>query len=140
MDLKKGGERGGRTEEGENQPNVSPPVAVVHIQLGVVFIPNRDRTVPTKRGIRRVIQVPAKVLYELARPTDTRFGRGRVEDGELLRVTSDFETTVKRREVVRSNSEWEEGKKKTYCSSVVSIEPVILTQGFNWYNHDRNQP
>lgn len=27
----------------------------------------------------------------------------------------------------------------TYWSSVVSIELVILTQGFNWYNH-RNQP
>ena len=27
-----------------------------------------------------------------------------------------------------------------YCSSVVSIELVILIQGFNWYNHGRSQP
>ena len=27
----------------------------------------------------------------------------------------------------------------TYCSSVVSIELVILTQGSSWYNHTRIQ-
>jgi hypothetical protein len=31
-------------------------------------------------------------------------------------------------------------RRGTYCSSVESIEEVILTQGFNSYNHTRNQP
>ena len=129
-----------RTEEGENQPNVSPPVAVVHIQRGVVFIPNCDGTIPAKRGTCRVIQVPAEVLHELIRPTSARFVRGWVENGKLLRVTGDFETAAKRWGVVRSYSEMKEGEKRAYCSSVVSIELVILTQGFSSYNHDRNQP
>ena len=128
-----------RTKECETQPNASPPVAVVHIQRSVVFISNRDGTIAAKRGIYRVIQVPANVLNEVACPTGTCLVQGWIEDGELFRVASDFETAVERW-VVRFRSKFDEWKKRTYCSSAVSIELVIRTQGFNWYNQDRNQP
>ena len=42
--------------------------------------------------------------------------------------------------MVRSCYKGRRGREGTYCSSVVSIELVILTQGFNSYNHTRSQP
>jgi len=138
-----GGAGGRRTKEDENQPNVSPPVPVAHIQRGVVFIPDRDGTVPTERGVGRVIQVPAKVSNELVRPSRARLVRGWVEDGEFFRVARDFEIAVKRSEIGGLGLWWRGRSRRgegTYCSSVVSIELVILTQGFNSYNHTRNQP
>jgi len=138
-----GGAGGQHTKEDENQPNVSPPVPVAHIQRGVVLIPDRDGTVPTERGVGRVIQVSAKVSDELVSPSRARLVRRWVEDGEFFRVAYDFETAVKRSERGRLGLCWKgrSGRGEgTYCSSVVSIELVILTQGFNSYNHTRNQP
>ena len=89
-----GGAGGRHTKEDENQPNVSPPVPVAHIQRGVVFIPDRDGTVPTKGRVRWVIQVPSKVSDEFARPSRARLVRGWVEDGEFFRVAGDFEAAV----------------------------------------------
>lgn len=129
-------ERGGqRTEKGEDQPNVPPSVLEPHIQRGVILITNRDRTVPTKRGFDGIIQVPAKVLNEIASPGRTCLAKRWVENREFLRVTGDFEAAI---EGCQGES-CLEGGRETYCNSVVSIEEVILTQGFNWYSHTRNQ-
>jgi hypothetical protein len=91
-----GDERGGHTKEGEDQPNISPPVPELHIQRGIVLIPNRDRTVSTERAFVGVGQVPAKVLDEIVCPSRARFAQGWVEDGEFFRVASDFEVAGKR--------------------------------------------
>ena len=93
-DILEGG-RERRTKEGENQPDISPPVPVAHIQRGVVLIPDRDGTVPTERGVGRVIQVPSEISDELVRPSRARLVRGWVEDGELFGVAGDFEAAVK---------------------------------------------
>jgi hypothetical protein len=91
--------RGRHTEEGENQPNVSPPVPIVHVQRGIVLIPDRDGTVPTEPGFGRVIQVPAKVSNELVRPGRARLVQGWVEDREFLRIACDLEPADKRNSV-----------------------------------------
>jgi len=90
------GTRGRHTKEGENQPNVSPPVSVAHIQRGVVLITDRDGTKPTKGVVGRIIQVSAKVLDELVGPSRARLVQRWVEDGEFLGFTGDFETAERR--------------------------------------------
>jgi len=94
---RRGEGEGRHTKEGENQPNVSPPILIFHIQRGVILIPNRDGTIPTKRGFDRVIQVPAKVFNEIVRPSRARLVQGWVEDREFFRVACDLETAVKNR-------------------------------------------
>ena len=93
-----GGRKVRHTKEGENQPNVSPPVPVVHIQRGVVLIPDRDGTIPAKGIVGRVIQVPAEVLNEIVRPSRACLVQRWVEDGELFWVAGDFETAGKVKE------------------------------------------
>ena len=88
------GRGGSHTKEDENQPNISPPILVVHIQPGVVLVPDRDGTIPTKRGFGRVIQVPAEVLDEIVRPSPARLVQGWVEDREFFRIACDLEATV----------------------------------------------
>ena len=90
-----GGAGGRHTKEDENQPNVSPPVPVAHVQRGVVFIPDRDGTVPAKGRVRWVIQVPSEISNELVRPSRACLVRGWVEDGELFRIAGNFEAAVK---------------------------------------------
>lgn len=86
--------KGGCIEEGANKKNVFPPAIVVHIQLGVIFVRNRDGKTPTKRSIHWVIQVLAEVLYELVRPARTHFVRGWVEDGELISFMGGFQNIM----------------------------------------------
>ena len=103
------------------------------MQRGVILIPNRDGTIPAKRGFSGIVQVTAEVLNEIVGPGRTRLTQRWVEDGEFLRVTGDLEATGKMgEEVVRETvpffPQMEGG---TYRNSVESIEAVILTQGFN---------
>ena len=91
------GRRERHTKESENQPNVSPPVPVAHIQRGIVLIPDRDGTIPTKRSIGRVIQVPSKVLNEIVRPSRAGLVQRWVEDGELFGPACNLEAAVERK-------------------------------------------
>ena len=92
---KREAERGGHTEEDEDQPNVSPPIIEVHIQRSIILIPNRDGTIATKCVFGRVIQVSAKVSNEVIGPGRACLAQGWVEDGEFFRPAGDFETAGK---------------------------------------------
>jgi len=85
----------GRTEKGKNQPNISPPVLETDVQRGVVLIPNRDGAISTESVFGRVIQVPAKVLNKIVRPSRTCLAQRWVEHGKFLRVAGDFEAAGK---------------------------------------------
>ena len=86
---------GGHTEEGENQPNISPPILEPDVQRGVILVPNRDGAIPTERGFGWIIQVAAKVLNEIVGPSRACLAQRRVEDGEFFRVTGDLEAAGK---------------------------------------------
>jgi len=80
-----------KNEEGENQPDISPPVLKPDVQRGVVLVPNRDGAIPTKRGFGWIIQVAAKVLNEIVGPCRARLTQRWVEDGEFFRIAGDLE-------------------------------------------------
>lgn len=66
-----------------------------NIQRGIILIPNRDGTIPTMGGFGGIIQIPAKVLNEIIRPRRACLAQRWIEDGKLLGVARDFETTRK---------------------------------------------
>lgn len=77
------------------------------------------------------------MLNEIVRPGRTRLAQRWIEDGKFLGFTCDFETAKGEERVFRMNRRGgEEGG--TYCNSVENIELMILTQGFNSYNHTRS--
>ena len=120
------------TEEGENQPNISPPVLEPYVQRGVILIPNRDGAVPTKRGFSSIIQVAAKVLNEIIGTGCARLTQRCVEDREFFRVSGDLEAAGKAgKEVVRKRVLFSQKERGTYRTSVESSEAVIPTQGLN---------
>ena len=103
-----------------------------------MLIPDRDRTIPAERGFCQVIQVSAKVLNKIVRPSHACFVQGWVENGELFRIACDLEAAVKIGGQLPFRKE--KGDEGTYCSSVANIEFVIVTQGSNSYNHAFSQP
>ena len=82
--------KGGHTEEGENQPDVPPPIIEPDVQRGVILVPNRDGTISAKRRFCGVIQVTAEVLNEIVGPGRARLAQRWVEDREFFRVTGDL--------------------------------------------------